>query len=93
MEANDGPALRALFAADAWQAYGNGSPKSGAAFFAWLESDIIKVQCRVHDAKVTAQGEDAVITGQYRNNSGYRSAANFLISARDGRITGWRMRY
>ena len=93
MTANDAVRLRALFAPQAWQAYGDAAPKRGEAFFAWLQSDIIDRAGRVDDAQVEADGNAAVITGRYRNNRGYRSAANFLITAEAGRIVGWRMRY
>jgi ketosteroid isomerase-like protein len=93
MAANDAARLRALFAANASQAYGSGKAKSGADFFAWLQSDIIDAKGRVDDASYAANGSEVVITGQFSNRRGYRSAANFLLVVEQGKIVSWRMRY
>jgi len=93
MQANDAARIRALFAPDASQAYGNGRPKSGPAFFAWLESDIIERKGQVDDAQFAVDGNEVIVTGQFRNNRGYRAAANFRIVVDDGRILSWQMRY
>lgn len=50
MKMNDGARIRALFAPQATQAYGDGRPRSGPAFFAWLESDIIARKGQVEQA-------------------------------------------
>ncbi|MCT0246623.1 nuclear transport factor 2 family protein [Synechococcus sp. CS-601] len=92
MAANDGEKIRSLFAANASQAYGNGTAKSGEAFFRWLDSDIIQRNGRVENAQLTASGNEVVATGQYQSN-GYSSQADFLFTVEDGRITSWRMRY
>jgi len=93
MQRNDGPAIRALFAPDAAQAYGDGRPKSGAAFFSWLESDIISREGRVEDPQLVTNGNEVIVTGRFRNNRGYSAAANFRILVEDGRIVSWQMRY
>jgi ketosteroid isomerase-like protein len=93
MSANDAARLRALFAANASQAYGSGKAKSGADFLAWLQSDIIDAKGRVDGANYAANGNEVVITGQFSNSRGYRSAANFLLLVEQGKIVSWRMRY
>lgn len=93
MQANDGDRIRAVFADDASQAYGAGSAKSGEAFRAWLESDIIEPHGRVENPSLAVNGDEVVVTGQYRNSNGYRSAANFLMIVEGDKIASWRMRY
>lgn len=93
MEANEADRIRAVFAEDASQAYGGGNPKSGDDFRAWLESDIIEPHGRVEDAQLAVDGNAVVVTGQYRNNGGYSSAADFLMMVEDGQIVSWQMRY
>lgn len=93
MLVNDGARIRAVFAHDARQVYGDGRPKSGDAFFAWLKSDIIDQHGQVANPQLTNRGTEIVVTGQYRNKSGYSSAANFLINVRNGKIASWQMRY
>jgi hypothetical protein len=93
MRLNDGPRIRALFAPQASQAYGDGASKSGPAFFAWLESDIIARKGQVDDAKLAVNGNEVILTGQFRNSSGYRAAANFRLVIEQGRINTWQMRY
>lgn len=93
MAANDASRIRALFASNASQAYGSGKAKSGPAFFAWLQSDIIDAMGRVDNASFVAKGKEVVVTGQYSNRSGYRSAANFLLIIEQDRIVSWQMRY
>lgn len=93
MKENDAQRIRALFAPDASQAYGDGRPKTGAAFFAWLESDIIQRKGQVDDPKFAVAGNEVIVTGQYHNSRGYRSAANFRIVVEGGRIVSWQMRY
>jgi ketosteroid isomerase-like protein len=93
MRANDAARIRALFAPDASQAYGNGRPKSGPAFFAWLESDIIDRKGQVDDPQFAVNGNEVIVTGQFHNSRGYRAAANFRIVVDNGRIVSWQMRY
>lgn len=93
MAANDAERIRAIFADDAEQAYGDGAPKSGEVFRAWLESDIIESQGRVESPVFSEDGNSVVVTGQYQNNSGYSSAADFLLIIEDGKIVSWQMRY
>jgi len=93
MEANDAVRIRSAFGPDATQAYGDGAKKSGEVFARWLRSDIIDVHGRVDAPKLAVNGNEVVVTGQYRNNSGYSSAANFLFRVADGRIVSWQMRY
>ena len=93
MKANDAARIRALFAPDASQAYGDGRPKSGPAFFAWLESDIIDRKGQVDEAQFAVNGNEVIVTGQFRNSRGYRAAANFRIVVDNGRIVSWQMRY
>jgi hypothetical protein len=93
MQANDAERIRAAFAADASQAYGAGRPKSGDAFRAWLESDIIEPHGRVEEASIAVDGPSVTITGRYRNDNGYTSAADFLMVVEDGQIISWQMRY
>jgi len=93
MQANDGARIRALFAPEASQAYGDGKPKAGREFFAWLESDIIARKGQVDNPQFAVNGQEVIVTGQFRNSRGYRSAANFRIVVDSGRITSWQMRY
>lgn len=94
MKANDAARIRALFAPDASQAYGDSKPKSGPAFFAWLESDIIiERKGQVDNPQFAVKGNEVIVTGQFRNSRGYRSAANFRIVVDNGRIASWQMRY
>lgn len=93
MKANDAARIRALFAPNASQAYGDGRPKSGPAFFAWLDSDIIERKGQVDDAQFAVNGDEVIVTGQFRNSRGYRAAANFRIVVDNGRIVSWQMRY
>ena len=93
MKANDAVRIRALFAPDASQAYGDSRPKSGPAFFAWLESDIIDRKGQVDEAQFAVNGNEVIVTGQFHNSRGYRAAANFRIVVDNGRIVSWQMRY
>jgi hypothetical protein len=93
MKANDAPRIRALFAPDASQAYGDGRPKSGPAFFTWLESDIIDRKGQVDEAQFAINGNEVIVTGQFRNSRGYRATANFRLVVDNGRIVSWQMRY
>lgn len=92
METNDGERIRSLFDDNASQAYGDGSPRSGEAFFRWLDSDIIDREGRVENAQLAVDGNEVFVTGQYQSR-GYTSAANFLLTVENGRIVSWRMRY
>lgn len=93
MRANDATRIRAVFADTASQAYGAGSPKSGEAFRAWLQSDIIDRHGQVENPQLTIDGNEVVVTGEYRNNRNYRSAADFLFRVDGGKIVSWQMRY
>jgi len=93
MKNNDGVRIRALFAPNASQAYGDGKPKAGPAFFAWLESDIIERKGQVDQAQFAVNGNEVIVTGQFSNSRGYRAAANFRIVVEQGRIVSWQMRY
>jgi hypothetical protein len=93
MKANDAARIRAPFAPNASQAYGDSRPKSGPAFFAWLDSDIIDRKGQVDDAQFAVNGNEVIVTGQFRNSRGYRAAANFRIVVDNGRIVSWQMRY
>jgi hypothetical protein len=93
MNRNDGAGIRALFAPQASQAYGDGRPRLGPAFFAWLESDIIDRKGQVDEAQFTESGNEVIVTGQFRNSRGYRAAANFRFVVVNGRIVDWQMRY
>ena len=89
----NGLRIRTLFAPQAQQAYGDGRPKSGPAFFAWLESDIIERKGQVDEAQFAVNGSEVIVTGQFRNSRGYRAAANFRLVVENGRIISWQMRY
>lgn len=93
MEANDAEGIRSAFSPSASQAYGNGAPKTGQAFFEWLQSDIISVHGRVENPRIVTTGDEVVVTGLFRNNAGYSSAADFLFKVSDGQIVSWQMRY
>lgn len=93
MKNNDGTRIRALFAPNASQAYGDGKPKVGPAFLAWLESDIIERKGQVDQAQFAVNGNEVIVTGQFSNSRGYRAAANFRIVVEQGRIVSWQMRY
>ena len=92
MEEKDAESIRAVFSEDASQAYGNGKPKTGDAFFRWLESDIIQREGWVEDPELDVEGEEVVVTGTYRSK-GYQNEADFLFVVKDGLITSWQMRY
>jgi hypothetical protein len=51
------------------------------------------VHGRVENPSLVATGDEVVVTGQYRNNNGYSSAADFLFVVSDGLIVSWQMRY
>jgi ketosteroid isomerase-like protein len=93
MSANDAARIRAVFAPSARQAYGDSPPKTGEAFSAWLKSDIIDRHGQVSSPRLAVGEGGVVVTGQYRNNAGYSSAANFLIKVEGGKIVSWQMRY
>lgn len=93
MQVGDAAQIRAAFAEGAEQAYGEGSAKTGDAFRAWLETDIITAQGRVNEPEFAVDGDTVVVTGEYRNASGYRSKADFLMGVEAGKIVSWRMRY
>ena len=93
MAAGDAPAIRAAFAPEAQQAYGDAAPKGGAAFAAWLESDIIAAMGRVDDPVLVVDGDAVVVTGIYHNATGYRSPADFLFHTSATGITFLQMRY
>jgi hypothetical protein len=93
MKRNDAARIRALFAPQAQQAYGDGRPKAGPAFFAWLEFDIIERKGQVDEAQFMVNGSEVIVTGQFRNSRGYRAAANFRLVVENGRIVSWQMRY
>jgi hypothetical protein len=93
MTANDAARIRAAFAPEASQAYGDGAPKSGKAFADWLQSDIIAAHGQVDEPVFKVEGNQVVVTGRYRNRQGYRAAANFLFVVEGQRIVSWRMRY
>jgi hypothetical protein len=93
MRANDAARIRTAFAPTASQAYGDAAPKSGEAFWRWLQSDIIDRQGRVDEPRLTVTNDEVVVSGQYSNNAGYASPANFLFKVRDGQIVSWQMRY
>ncbi|MDZ7812077.1 MAG: nuclear transport factor 2 family protein [Ideonella sp.] len=93
MKQNDATRIRAVFAPQAQQAYGDGWPKSGPAFFAWLESDIIERKGQVEAAQFAVNGNEVIVTGQFSNSRGYRAAANFRMLVENGRIVSWQMRY
>lgn len=92
MKANDADKIRALFNKNASQAYGDAYAKSGAAFFSWLDSDIIDRKGHVENAKFAVTGNEVVVTGQY-SSVGYTNKANFLFTVKDGQIMSWQMRY
>lgn len=92
MQINDAEKIRSLFNENASQAYGDGAAKYGAAFFKWLDSDIIDRKGHVDDEKFTANGNEVIVTGQY-SSEGYTNKANFLFTVKDDKIMSWRMRY
>jgi hypothetical protein len=93
MESNDAARIRSAFSPTATQAYGNRKSKTGRAFTQWLQSDIISVQGRVENPRLVVTGNEVVVTGRYRNTTGYSSAANFLFKVSNGQIISWQMRY
>lgn len=93
MDAKSSERIGNVFSKNASQAYGEGQPKSGDAFRKWLESDIVKREGRVLDPQLSTDGNSVVVTGEYVNNLGYRSAANFLFKVENGKILLWQMRY
>jgi hypothetical protein len=93
MRAKDAGTIRTLFAADASQQYGNGTPKTGDAFRAWIESDLIAAEPVIDDAVVTATAEGVIVTGMIRNNGGYANKANFLFTVDGTKIRHWQIGY
>jgi hypothetical protein len=93
MRAKDAATIRALFSANASQQYGSGTPKTGEAFRAWVESDLIAAEPVIDDAVVTATAEGVVVTGTIRNNRGYANKANFQFKAEGSKIRHWQIRY
>ncbi|MGL5363230.1 MAG: nuclear transport factor 2 family protein [Bosea sp. (in: a-proteobacteria)] len=94
MTAKDAATIRALFAANAEQRYGNGAPKNGKAFKRWVESDVIRKEAKVEDAQLAVKGNEVTVTGQISNNVGYRSKADFLMKLDSaGKIVSWQIRY
>ncbi len=92
MTSNDAEQIRSLFHEEAKQAYGNGSWKSGEDFFSWLQSDIIDRKGHVNNAKFSTEGNQVVVTGQYKSE-GYTNKADFLFVVKDSKISSWQMRY
>lgn len=92
MQKNDAEKIRSLFDKNASQTYGNGTPKSGKAFFSWIDSDIIQRNGKVENPKFRVNNNQVVVTGQY-SSEGYTNKANFLFSIKDGKIMSWQMRY
>lgn len=92
MQTNDAEKIRSLFDDNASQTYGEGTPKSGKAFFSWLDSDIIERKGKVEKPKFTVNNNEVVVTGQY-SSVGYTNKANFLFSVKEGKIMSWQMRY
>ena len=92
MDHNDAAAIRAVFDDEATQQYGDGSPKSGKEFFAWLDSDIIQRKGMVTDPKFVEEGSKVVVTGLY-SSEGYSNRADFLFAVKIGKIVSWQMRY
>jgi ketosteroid isomerase-like protein len=93
MQAKDGAIIRAVFAPNASEQYGEGTPKTGDAFSIWVESDLISAEPVVDDAIVSATEDGVVVTGTIRNNRGYRARANFLFVIEAGKIKHWQIRY
>lgn len=92
MAVNDADRIAALFGENAQQAYGRRSPRTGAAFRDWLQSDIIAVHGRLEDAQLSSEGGTVMATGRYRNDNGYESDADFLFEIEEGRIIRWIVR-
>lgn len=95
MAENNAPKIKAAFAEDATQLYGRwyARKKTGASFWDWLESDIIKTQGKVVEPKYQVDANSVIVRGTFQNNNGYRSPADFLFTVRDGKITSWTIRY
>jgi ketosteroid isomerase-like protein len=93
MQAKDAAAIRAAFAPNASQQYGEGKPKTDDAFRAWVETDLIAAEPVVDNAIVSATDEGVVVTGTISNNRGYRAKANFLFTIEAGKIKHWQIRY
>lgn len=93
MARRDAAAIRVVFAPDASQTYGNGAWKTPDAFLRWLESDIVAAGGRVDNPRFTSEGDAIVVRGEYRNDKGYRSPANFRFEIAKGKIKRWQMRY
>jgi ketosteroid isomerase-like protein len=92
MAQNDADRIAALFSDSAEQSYGERPPRSGDAFRAWLQSDIVAVNGRLEGAELTSEGQTVIATGRYRNDNGYESDANFLFVVEDQKIIRWIVR-
>jgi ketosteroid isomerase-like protein len=93
MRTKDAVTIRLLVDANGSMQYGNGLPKKGKDFVAWIESDVIAAEALVDNAVVTSRSDGIVVTGIIRNNRGYSNKANFLFSVKAGKITRWHIRY
>ncbi len=93
MSAKVAARIRKLFADTATQQYGVGALKSGEAFRAWIESDVIAAEARVDGASIVAAGDAVIVKGTIRNNRGYANAADFLFRVERGKIASWQIRY
>jgi hypothetical protein len=93
MRAKDAATIRTLFDANGQQQYGNASPKTGKAFLAWIESDVIAAEAVVDDTVMSQAEGGIVVTGTIRNNNGYKNKANFLFKVDAGKINSWHIRY
>ena len=86
---NDAKAIKAAFAPNAWTAYGEGGArKTGEAFMAWLESDIISVKGKIEVRQKTVNGNSVTIEGRY-TSTGWSGNAKYVFTVQNGLITSW----
>lgn len=95
LQKNDAPSIRKAFADNASQLYERwyAREKTGDKFRAWLESDIIKTHGKVENPTLSVDGDSVIVTGQFENNQGYTSPADFLFEINKGKIVKWTIRY
>lgn len=95
LQENNAEKIHDAFSSNAIQLYDRfwAKEKTGEKFRKWLNSDIINPHGRVENAKITSSGSQVVVKGQYVNDNGYSSPADFLFEVNDGKIIRWTIRY
>ena len=89
VNSNNTAAVRAMFAPNAWSAYGEGGArKTGDALLAWLESDILRVNGKIAVTRETVNGNTVTIEGRY-TSTGWSGNARYVFTVQNGLIASW----